>query len=164
MDSLYALLSNYVKIHSVFEAQEIPLREQIITIIDSLKITQADLEKDENIKSIILTSFYPLNDIDLLLPSTMIKTRDQKLKIRNMKRRLKTWYAKIESIVKEKNEIKALIIDEVDEDNSDGADFYAILGISKQANSTEIKDAYRKLCLLHHPDKGGDTKKVIPLN
>jgi DnaJ domain len=36
---------------------------------------------------------------------------------------------------------------------------YVILGIPEDANQTEIKAAYRKLCRLHHPDKnrGSDT-------
>ncbi len=33
---------------------------------------------------------------------------------------------------------------------------YTILGISKDATNDEIKKAYRKLMLIHHPDKGGD--------
>jgi len=33
---------------------------------------------------------------------------------------------------------------------------YGILGILKGASWTEIKSAYRKLAMQHHPDKGGD--------
>jgi len=32
-------------------------------------------------------------------------------------------------------------------------DLYAILGVSKNSNSKEIKKAYRKLALKYHPDK-----------
>ncbi|CAE6961976.1 ATJ2 [Symbiodinium natans] len=34
--------------------------------------------------------------------------------------------------------------------------FYELLGISKDASSTEIKKAYHKMAKTHHPDKGGD--------
>ena len=34
-----------------------------------------------------------------------------------------------------------------------GRDFYAILGVKKNATTAEIKKAYRKLSLQYHPDK-----------
>ena len=38
-------------------------------------------------------------------------------------------------------------------------DLYGILGVSRNADEAEIKKQYRKLCLTHHPDKGGDEEK-----
>ena len=36
--------------------------------------------------------------------------------------------------------------------------FYDILEINRSATQEEIKKAYKKLALIHHPDKGGDAK------
>jgi DnaJ-class molecular chaperone len=37
--------------------------------------------------------------------------------------------------------------------------YYETLGISKDATQEDIKKAYRKLAIQHHPDKGGDETK-----
>lgn len=38
----------------------------------------------------------------------------------------------------------------------DNETFYKTLGIAKEASASEIKKAYRKSAIKHHPDKGGD--------
>ncbi|MBI4158992.1 molecular chaperone DnaJ [Candidatus Woesearchaeota archaeon] len=38
-------------------------------------------------------------------------------------------------------------------------DYYEILGVSKTSNKEDVKKAYKKLALQHHPDKGGDAEK-----
>lgn len=38
-------------------------------------------------------------------------------------------------------------------------DYYSTLGLKRGASDDEIKKAYRKLAMKHHPDRGGDEKK-----
>ena len=38
-------------------------------------------------------------------------------------------------------------------------DYYAALGVSKDASEEDVKTAFRKLASKHHPDKGGDEAK-----
>ena len=40
-------------------------------------------------------------------------------------------------------------------------DYYKILGVNKQANEDEIKKAYRKRALLHHPGTGRHPADII---
>jgi DnaJ family protein A protein 2 len=49
--------------------------------------------------------------------------------------------------------------DEMPRGPVDNAKFYELLEIEKTATTVEIKKAYRKMAILHHPDKGGDEAK-----
>ncbi len=40
-------------------------------------------------------------------------------------------------------------------------DYYKILGVSKNANDDEIKKAYRKRALVHHPGKEGEDRSYM---
>jgi len=43
-------------------------------------------------------------------------------------------------------------------------DYYKILGVSEDSSPDEIKKAFRKLAVKHHPDRGGDEKKFKEAN
>ena len=46
----------------------------------------------------------------------------------------------------------------------DTTKLYEVLGVEKDADQKTIKKAYRKLCLKHHPDKGGDEHMFKEVN
>lgn len=48
--------------------------------------------------------------------------------------------------------------------NVDTTKLYETLGVEKTADEKEIKKAYRKLAVKHHPDKGGDEHKFKEIN
>jgi molecular chaperone DnaJ len=43
-------------------------------------------------------------------------------------------------------------------------DYYEVLGVSKTASPDEIKKAFRRAAVEHHPDRGGDEEKFKELN
>jgi len=43
-------------------------------------------------------------------------------------------------------------------------DYYKILGVQSNSNPDDIKKAYRKLSLKHHPDRGGDASEFKKIN
>ena len=43
-------------------------------------------------------------------------------------------------------------------------DYYKVLGVLESSNQDDIKKAYRKLSLKHHPDRGGDAEQFKKIN
>lgn len=43
-------------------------------------------------------------------------------------------------------------------------DYYEVLGVSKGASADELKKAFRRAAIEHHPDKGGDEAKFKEVN
>lgn len=42
--------------------------------------------------------------------------------------------------------------------------YYHILGLPNLVSTLEVRAAYRKLALVHHPDRGGDQEKMKEIN
>lgn len=47
---------------------------------------------------------------------------------------------------------------------ADKRDYYEVLGVKKDASADEIKKAFRRAAIEHHPDRGGDEAKFKELN
>jgi len=43
-------------------------------------------------------------------------------------------------------------------------DYYEILNVPRDATADDVKKAFRRAALKHHPDKGGDTETIIEVN
>jgi len=43
-------------------------------------------------------------------------------------------------------------------------DYYDILGVNRNASDSELKKAYKKKSMQHHPDRGGDEEKFKQIN
>lgn len=51
-----------------------------------------------------------------------------------------------------------------EEKEIDNKKLYEVLGVKKEATPTEIKKAFKKMAIKHHPDRGGDAEKFKECN
>ena len=52
----------------------------------------------------------------------------------------------------------------MEEKDVDTDKLYETLGVEKSATQAQIKKAFRKLAVKHHPDRGGDAEKFKEIN
>lgn len=53
---------------------------------------------------------------------------------------------------------------QMESEEIDNEKLYEVLGIAKTANENEIRKAFKKLAIKHHPDRGGDAEKFKEVN
>ena len=54
--------------------------------------------------------------------------------------------------------------EEEHEPQGDNNELYEVLGVAKDASLDEIRKAFKKLAIKHHPDRGGDADKFKEIN
>lgn len=47
---------------------------------------------------------------------------------------------------------------------ADGPPWWVVLGVPQHAPADEVREAYRRLALEHHPDHGGDAERMVQIN
>lgn len=53
---------------------------------------------------------------------------------------------------------------EQQESEVENSELYEVLGVPKDASQDEIRKAFKKLAVKHHPDRGGDADKFKEIN
>ena len=46
----------------------------------------------------------------------------------------------------------------------DNKKLYEVLGVDQKATQNEVRKAFKKLAIKHHPDRGGDSEKFKEIN